>query len=449
MHRDDLQAILTDVKSMRAAQPVGRVTAIHPDGIKVAGLAVEARLGDQVSISAPDRPGLRGEIVAMEDDVLKILPQRPIDGIALGDRAVLEAPLRLHPDETWIGRVIDPDGRPLDGRPLHRGPAGLPLVRDAPPAVERQALGNRLETGLVVCNTLLPLVQGQRVGIFAGSGVGKTTLIGQLAQKMETDVVVIALVGERGREIRNFIDDILGKEGMKRCIIVAATSDQSALLRRRCAFAAMTVAEYFRDLGRSVLYFADSITRLADAHREVAIAAGEPPALRGHPASMTPLITSLCERAGPGPRGSGYITAVMSVLVAGSDMDEPVADVLRGVLDGHIVLDRAIAEAGRFPAIDIVRSVSRALPDAASDAENAMIASARKLLAAYDRSETMIRAGLYSQGSDPLLDRAIAVQKDLENLFCRQETQSTANSFRALKSILSAAETVRPAARGG
>ena len=218
---------------------------------------------------------------------------------------------------------------------------------------------------------------------------------------------MLALIGERGRELREFVENALGKEGMKRAIVVTATSDRSPVVRRRCAWAAMAVAEHFRDQGAHVLLLADSITRFAEAHREVAVAAGELPSLRGYPPSTAHMIMSLCERAGPGPDGAGDITALFSVLVAGSDMEEPVADILRGVLDGHVVLDRAIAERGRFPAIDLLRSVSRSLPQAASEAENKIIGRTRQLLGAYEKSELMIRAGLYAEGSDPVLDQAI------------------------------------------
>ena len=275
-------------------------------------------------------------------------------------------------------------------------------------------LGARLSTGVAVCDTLLPLVRGQRIGLFAGSGVGKSSLLARFARGVQADVVVIALVGERGRELREFTERVLGPVGMARSVVVTATSDQSPLMRRMCAQTAMAVAEHFRDQGLHVLLLVDSVTRFAEAHREVALAGGEEASLRGYPPSLTQAIMGLAERAGPGPEGSGDITAVFSVLVAGSDMDEPVADILRGVLDGHVVLDRRIAERGRFPAIDLLRSVSRSLPEAASEAENDLITEARRLLGAYDRAELMIQAGLYSTGSDPLIDRAIRLWPALD-----------------------------------
>jgi flagellum-specific ATP synthase len=228
------------------------------------------------------------------------------------------------------------------------------------------------------------------------------------------DVVVIALVGERGRELRDFTERVLGSEGMARSVVVTATSDQSALQRRRCALSALTVAEHFRDQGLHVLLLVDSVTRFAEAHREVALASGEAASLRGYPPSTAHAIMSLAERAGPGGGEAGDITAVLSVLVAGSDMEEPVADIIRGTLDGHVVLDRKIAERGRYPAIDLLRSVSRSLPEAASSAENALISDARRTLGAYDRAEMMVHAGLYVQGTDPVVDRAIRLWPQLD-----------------------------------
>jgi flagellum-specific ATP synthase len=295
-----------------------------------------------------------------------------------------------------------------------------------------------------VFNTLLPIVQGQRIGLFAGSGVGKTRLLGQMAQNMHTDVVVIALIGERGRELGEFVHRVLGPKGMARAVVVAATSDQSPLLRRRCAWTAMCVAEHFRDAGRHVLLIADSITRFAEAHREIAVASGEAAALRGYPASLAHTIMALAERAGPGLPGTGDITALFSVLVAGSDMEEPVADILRGVLDGHVVLDRQIAERGRFPAIDLPRSVSRSLPEAADEGENRLIAEARRLLGVYDENEMMIRAGLYHSGSDPVLDKAIAAWPELDAFLAEPESADLQQSFARLNLILTRASSQQP-----
>jgi len=382
-----------------------------------------------------------GEILTLTPEVAVVLPDHSPEGIVIGDRVTLLGPSRISPGDHWIGRVVDPWGRPADGRPLLRGPSDRSMRADPPRATERGPLGARLETGIAVFDTLLPIVRGQRIGLFAGSGVGKSTLLAKFARQITADVVVIALVGERGREVREFVDHVLGRDGMARSVVVAATSDQSPLTRRRCAWTAMAVAEHFRDQGADVLLLADSITRFAEAHREVALASGEAASLRGYPPSTAHTIMSLCERAGPGTAETGSITAVFSVLVAGSDMEEPIADILRGVLDGHVVLDRKIAERGRFPAIDLLRSVSRSLPAAATAEENRLIGEARQLLGTYDRAEMMIQAGLYAAGSDPMIDAAIRVWPGLDGFLSEDAPGGTAESFERLAAALAVSAT--------
>src|SRR6056297_2359217 len=423
------------VARLKAVRPLGRVSAVKGHALCLSGLSGEARLGDRVRIDRMSGP-LHGEVVQLEDGRTVILPDEAPVGVALGDSALLLDAATVSPAPGWIGRVIDPFGNPLDGTPLASGQVSYPLRANPPAPAKRRALGLRLETGMAAFNTVLPIVRGQRLGLFAGSGVGKSSLLGHLGKNMQADVVVFALIGERGRELREFVEKVLGPEGMRRAVIVAATSDMSPLIRRRCAWAAMAVAEYFRDRGQQVLFLADSITRFAEAHREVATASGEMPALRGYPASTSHMIMSLCERAGPGAGQAGDITALFSVLVAGSDMEEPVADILRGVLDGHVVLDRAIAERGRYPAIDLLRSVSRSLPAAASDEENALLSQARRLLGSYARSETMIKAGLYTEGSDPDLDQAVRIWPELDGYLAEPERGSARNSFSRLAVIL-------------
>ena len=399
-----------EIATVDATRPLGRVAEVGRGVVRITGLERQARKGDRVLIAG----FLGGEVLSLSAEGLIVLTEGPPDGLAMGGQVELLGAAGLAPDDSWIGRIVDPYGRPMDGRPLFRGAVERPLRAAAPAAARRRRLGERLSTGVAIFDTLLPLVRGQRIGLFAGSGVGKSSLLAKFARGVDADVVVIALVGERGRELREFVERVLGPEGMKRSVLVTATSDQSALSRRRCAMAAMAVAEHFRAQGLHVLYLADSITRFAEAHREVALASGETAALRGYPPSVAQEIMSLAERAGPGPDGEGDITAVFSVLVAGSDMEETIADILRGVLDGHVVMDRKIAERGRYPAIDLLRSVSRSLPAAATEAENALISQARQLLGAWDRAEMMIQAGLYAKGSDPLVDAAIKVWPTLD-----------------------------------
>ncbi|MFC3612661.1 FliI/YscN family ATPase [Lutimaribacter marinistellae] len=432
----DPRCLTAELNSLSLVRHVGRVAGIGRGTVEISGLAEQARIGDRLILSRNWGTELTGEVLQVERDIVHMLPDSAPEGVALGNKVVLEPMPVFAPGLHWLGRVVDPFGRPLDGRPLLRGEEECDVLSSPPPAVSRRSMGGRMATGLAVLNTVLPIVRGQRVGLFAGSGVGKSSLLATLASSMEADAVVVALIGERGREVNDFLDKTLGPEGRRRSVVVAATSDQSALTRRRCALAAMSVAERFRDAGRNVLFLADSITRFAEAHREIAASMGEAPALRGYPPSVTPLITGLCERAGPGADGQGDITGVFSVLVAGSDMDEPVADILRGVLDGHIVLSREIAERGRYPAVDVSRSVSRSLPEAATTQENEMIAETRKLLGSYERSEVMIRAGLYSEGSDPVLDQAVRVWEELDAFFGKQDPQGIAHSFNRLSLIL-------------
>ena len=435
-----IDRLTAEVKRARLARRLGRVTKISSGRVFVGGLNDIAAIGDQVSIGT-GADTIPGEVVELDDASAIVLPEKGIDGLSVGQPVAHDGPFTLAPDDSWLGRLIDPSGAPLDGRPIMNGPESRALCPPVLNPAARRPLGTRLETGLSVFNTLLPLVRGQRIGLFAGSGVGKSTLLGRLATGIDVDVVVVALVGERGREVREFIDKILGKGGMTRAVVVAATADRSPLLRRRCAEAAMCVAEHFRDAGKQVLLLADSITRFAEAHREIALASGESSAMRGFPPSTAQRIMALAERAGPGTDQTADITAILTVLVAGSDMEEPVADTLRGVLDGHVVLDREIAERGRFPPIDVTRSVSRALPDAATDDENELIGAARGILGTYERSEMMVRAGLYAAGSDPAIDRALDVWPRLDRFFAKRSDAGIPASFADLAEVLQAPDT--------
>jgi flagellum-specific ATP synthase len=424
--------LLAEIAGSAPVRRVGRVAETRRGLAEVTGLDAAA-IGDRVLIHSRDEVA-GGEVLRLTPGQCSVLPDASGDGMAIGDRVELLGKAEIAPDDSWVGRIIDATGQPLDGRPLLRGPQSRALRTPAPPAA---SLGGRLETGVAIFDTLLPLVRGQRIGLFAGSGVGKSSLLAKFARGVAADVVVIALVGERGRELREFTERVLGPAGMARSVVVTATSDQSPLMRRMCALTAMAVAEHFRDQGKHVLLLVDSVTRFAEAHREVALAGGEGASLRGFPPSLTQAIMGLAERAGPGPEGAGDITAVFSVLVAGSDMEEPVADILRGVLDGHVVMDRRIAERGRFPAIDLLRSVSRSLPEAATEEENGLIGEARRLLGAYDRAEMMIQAGLYATGSDPVIDRAIKVWPGLDGFLAEAAPETgIVGSFERLKASL-------------
>ena len=406
--------LISEIEEVKATKRIGFVSATRGGLAEVSGLSQFARFGDIVQLKSEIQASI-GEIVSLEADRVLVLMSCGLDGVAIGDKIELIGKSAIRPDMSWLGRVLDGFGNALDGRPLARGQVQVPLRNSPPPATLRRRLGPQVETGIAALNTFLPLVRGQRLGLFAGSGVGKSTLLAQLARGIGADFAVIALIGERGREVREFIEDTLGPEGLAKSIIVAATSDRSPVERRRAAWTAMAISEFLRDQGGHVLFLADSITRFCDAHREIALSSGEIASGSGHPPSTAQTVMGLCERAGPGTEGQGDITAIFSVLVAGSDMEEPIADLVRGVLDGHIVLDRLIAERGRFPAIDVLRSVSRSFEDCLDDATKAAVGTSRQFLSAYKEAEVMIQAGLYKPGADPIVDRAISLKPKLES----------------------------------
>lgn len=429
----DLRTIGQTIRETPVSRRYGRIAAIRPGSIDVFGLGPTARTGDRI-----DRPcgTPLGEIVALDTQRALVMTYEDSAGLSARLEVVLRPDAGFRPESSWQGRIVDAFGDPLDGHPLARGAESRPLRAAPPPAAARRALGGRIRTGVAAIDTMLPLVRGQRIGVFAGSGVGKSSLLASIAREADADRIVIGLVGERGRELRHFTDEVLGPRGLARSVVVAATSDQSPLLKRRAAWAAMTVAEHFRDQDEHVLLILDSLTRMAEAHREVALTAGEPASLRAFPPSTGGLIAALAERAGPGANAQGDITAVFSVLVAGSDMEEPIADMTRGVLDGHIVLDRDIAERGRFPAIDVRRSVSRSLPDAATAEEGRLIALARKVLGTYESAAPMVQSGLYAPGSDADIDAALHIWPRLDALFSQTGIKTTKESFARLAEAL-------------
>ncbi|MEO1330762.1 MAG: FliI/YscN family ATPase [Pseudomonadota bacterium] len=426
-----------ELAAVRALRIAGRISALRDGAVEVLGFGPHGRIGDGVRFERSGGAPLRGEIVGLSAGRATAMAYGALDGAALYDRVWLEPAEDPAPSDAWLGQVLDAFGRPVDGGVRPQPGAPRTLRAAPPPAMARRPMGARLPSGLAAFDTMLPLCRGQRVGVFAGSGVGKSRLMAALAQRMSTDVVVIGLIGERGREVRAFVEQTLGAEALKRSVVIAATSDQPAPVKRRAAWLTLSTAEHFRDQGAQVLLLFDSLTRFAEAHREVALTGGEAASLNGHPPSMTPMIAGLAERAGPGPDrpGTGDVTAVFTVLVAGGDMDEPVADTARGILDGHIVLSREIAERGRFPALDVRRSVSRSLPDAASPAENALIADARRVLATYEQAEPMIQIGLYKAGSDAEIDRAIAIWPALDAFFA-EPSANPDEAFARLAAIL-------------
>ncbi len=402
----------------------GRVAGVMGLSLEVEGLSGMLAIGDRMAVSGrmrADHPVVIAEVVGFRQGRAIALAFDALDGVGPGARVLVRQPARMAPSDAWLGRVIDPLGRPLDGKgKLPPGALARPVRGPPPNAGRRARLGPRLDLGVRALNAFATCRQGQRLGLFAGSGVGKSTLLSMLARDTACDVAVLALVGERGRELREFLEDDLGPEGLARSVVLCATSDAPPLLRRDCAHAALTVAEHFRDQGRRVLLLMDSVTRFCQALREIGLSAGEPPATRGYTPSVFAELPRLLERAGPGLEGSGgSITGLFTVLVEGDDHNEPISDAVRGILDGHVVLDRRIAEAGRYPAIDVLKSLSRTVPGCLAPSEAEAVAEARRLLALAAEMADMVRLGAYRAGTDAETDRALTIAPRLE-AFLRQ-----------------------------
>ena len=348
-------------------------------------------------------------MVGFRDGRALVMPLGSLDGITLGARADFEdKPAAIYPSTGWLGRVVNGFGEAMDGKGvLAQGTQSYALKASAPPATARGRVGKKLDLGIRALNTFTTCCEGQRMGIFSGSGVGKSTLLAMLARNSNADAIVIGLIGESGREVKEFIEDDLGEEGLKRSVVIAATSDEAPLVRRQAAYVAMAVAESLRDAGLNVLLLMDSVTRFAMAQREIGLSAGEPPASKGYTPTVFAELPRLLERAGPGLAGApGSITGLFTVLVEGDDHNEPISDAVRGILDGHIVMDRAIAERGRFPAINILRSVSRSMPGCNTEDEQKLVIAARKPLTIYEDMAELIRLGAYKAGTNPEVDSA-------------------------------------------
>jgi flagellum-specific ATP synthase len=392
----------------------GRVTAVLGMLVEVGGAPAELSVGDRCRIETRHR-SVMCEVIGFRGRRALVMPFDPIEGIGLGCKVTLMFSRgAIRPHARWLGRVLNALGEPIDGLgALAEGGADYPLRAMAPPASQRKRVGGKVDLGVRALNTFTTCCRGQRMGIFAASGVGKSVLLSMLARNADADVSVIGLIGERGREVQEFLDDDLGVEGRAKSIVVVATSDEPPLRRRQAAYLTLAIAEYFRDQGKNVLCMMDSVTRFATAQREIGLSAGEPPTSKGYTPTVFAELARLLERAGPGT-GEGSITGLFTVLVEGDDHDEPVADAVRATLDGHIVLDRAIAERGRYPAVNVLRSISRTMPACNSEAETALVMRARALIAEYENMADMIRLGAYKLGANLATDEAIRYRGPLE-----------------------------------
>jgi flagellum-specific ATP synthase len=418
------ESLIEELHQLPEYRLYGRVAGVLGLLVEVAGLDRVLSVGSRCNLVARDGRRVVSEVIGFRQGRALLMPFGTVDGIGLGCKAELaDSDPVIRPTEAWLGRVVNALGQPLDGKgPLPLGRVAHRLHGAPPPAHRRQRVGDKMDLGVRAINTFLTCCRGQRMGIFSGSGVGKSILLSMLARYTASDVTVIGLIGERGREVQEWLEDDLGPEGLARSVVVVATSDEPPLMRRQAAYLTMALAEFFRDRGEDVLCLMDSITRFAMSLREIGLSAGEPPAAKGYTPSVFAELPRLLERAGPGvDRGS--ITGLFSVLVEGDDHNEPVADAVRGILDGHVVLERSIAERNRFPAVNVLRSVSRTMPDCNSRAQNDLVNRARGLLSTYEDMAELIRIGAYKAGSDQAIDEAIHYYPRIEAFLAQNRAE--------------------------
>jgi flagellum-specific ATP synthase len=437
-----VKALAEQIDELDAAEIYGRVVGVRGLMVEVAGSLHAMSVGARVTIEAAGR-AIPCEVVGFSGNNALLMPFAPLEGVRRGCRAVVTAvAAAVRPSGGWLGRVVNAMGEPIDGKgPLPLGPSPFTFRNSPPPAHARRRVGTPLDLGVRALNTFTTCCRGQRIGIFSGSGVGKSVLLSMLARNVAADVSVIGLIGERGREVQEFLQDDLGEEGLARSVVVVSTSDEPALMRRQAAYLTLAIAEFFRDEGQDVLVLMDSVTRFAMAQREIGLSAGEPPTAKGYTPTVFTELPRLLERAGPGTQ-DGTITGIFTVLVDGDDHNEPVADAVRGILDGHIVMERAIAERGRYPAINVLKSISRTMPKSADPAFLPVVSRARQVMATYADMEELIRLGAYRKGSSDEVDEAIGLHPALEGFLGqgKEESTSLAEGYRRLAEILAAAE---------
>ncbi len=428
-----MKRCLSAVRRADFVRRTGKVTQFF--GLVVESAGPDVFVGELCEIYSPmlSTP-IAAEVVGLREGKVLMMPYEDLRGISLGSEVIATGKsVYVDVGDELLGRVVDAFGRPLDGKPVPRLPVQCPVYREPINPLKRARINRVLETGVRAIDTTLTLGRGQRIGIFSGSGVGKSTLLGMIARNMDADVNVIALVGERGREVRDFIEDILGPEGLRRSVVVVATSDQPALVRMRAALAATAMAEYFRDQGKDVVLTMDSLTRFAMAQREVGLSIGEPPTARGYTPSVFAALPRLLERGGAS-EPSGSITALYTILVEGDDMNDPIADAVRAILDGHIVLSRHLASRAHYPAIDVPASISRLLPDLASAEELMTVKQGVKLLSVYQSSKDLIEVGAYRAGMNPDLDQAVRIMPEMDN-FLTQDPKHAVPRAQALQQL--------------
>ncbi|MBN8828026.1 MAG: flagellar protein export ATPase FliI [Sphingobacteriia bacterium] len=417
----DFTQLGSDINSIPNYKIYGLVTSVKGLLIEGEGLAGIAGIGARCLIEAHQNHKILCEVVGIENNKVKLIPYEDVQGIAAGNKIeFLSEQGNCFPHDSWLGRILNANAEPIDELGgIKFGNLAYNLKAHPPSSHKRRRVEGKLDLGIKSLNTFTTCCYGQRMGIFAGSGVGKSMLLAMITKYSKADVKVIGLIGERGRELKEFIEEYLGPEGLKNAVVIVATSDESPLLRKQAAFLSMSVAEYFRDQGKEVLLMMDSVTRFAMAQREIGLSCGEPPATKGYTPTVFSELPKLLERAGPGTSEQGNITGLFSVLVEGDDTNEPISDAVRGILDGHIILDREIAERGRFPAINVLKSISRTMPGCNTKEEYALVQKSRQIMATYNDMNEIIRIGAYKKGSDPEVDLSIKLQPLFED-FLRQ-----------------------------
>ena len=435
-----MRALLEQIDEIDNVEVYGRVVGVRGLMVEAAGPLHAMSVGARVTIETQGAP-IPCEVVGFSGNHALLMPFGALEGVRRGCRAVVSGVrAAVRPTPAWLGRVVNALGEPIDGKgPLPSGPMPYPFKSPPPAAHTRRRVGVPIDLGVRALNTFVTCCHGQRMGIFAGSGVGKSVLLSMMARNVVANVSVIGLIGERGREVQEFLQDDLGEEGLARSVVVVATSDEPALMRRQAAYLTLAIAEYFRDQARQVLLLMDSVTRFAIAQREIGLATGEPPTAKGYTPTVFAELPRLLERAGPGA-GEGSITGVFTVLVEGDDHNEPIADAVRSILDGHIVMERAIAERGRYPAINVLKSVSRSMPRSANPDYLEVLTRARRVMATYADMEELIRLGAYRPGSSPEVDEAIGYHPTLEAFLAQDKAESTGllEGYQRLADILGA-----------
>jgi flagellum-specific ATP synthase len=442
-----MRALLEQIEELDGVETYGRVVGVRGLMVEAAGPLHAMSVGARVVIETLNAP-IPCEVVGFSGGHALLMPFAALEGVRRGCRAVVSGVrAAVRPSPAWLGRVVNAMGEPIDGKgPLPAGPMPYPFRASPPAAHARKRVGEPIDLGVRALNTFITCCHGQRMGIFAGSGVGKSVLLSMMARNVVADVSVIGLVGERGREVQEFLQDDLGDAGLARSVVVVATSDEPALMRRQAAYLTLAIAEFFRDQAQHVLLLMDSVTRFAIAQREIGLATGEPPTAKGYTPTVFAELPRLLERAGTGA-GDGTITGIFTVLVEGDDHNEPIADAVRSILDGHIVMERAIAERGRYPAINVLKSVSRSMPRSADQAYLDVLTRARRVMATYADMEELIRLGAYRPGSSPEVDEAIGLHPALEAFLGQDKADSTglAEGYERLAAILAGTEAASPA----